>query len=42
MEILTYDLYLLISIKESSEFKIVKIQTNNTLILKDDSFIIKE
>ncbi|PVH70663.1 hypothetical protein DL98DRAFT_553943 [Cadophora sp. DSE1049] len=38
----TYDLYLLISTKESSEFGIIKMQTNDTLILKDDSFIIKE
>ncbi|PVH83472.1 hypothetical protein DL98DRAFT_615736 [Cadophora sp. DSE1049] len=42
METSTYDSYLLISIKESSEFGIVGMQTDDTLILGDDSFIIKE
>ncbi|PVH72590.1 hypothetical protein DL98DRAFT_432909, partial [Cadophora sp. DSE1049] len=39
---LTYNLYLLISTKENSEFGIVKIQTNDTLILGNDSFITKK
>ncbi|PVH68998.1 hypothetical protein DL98DRAFT_439975, partial [Cadophora sp. DSE1049] len=42
IETLTYNLYLLISIKKNSEFGIVKIQTDDTFILGDDSFIIKK
>jgi hypothetical protein len=42
METFTYDLYLLISTKESNGFGIVGMQTNDIFILRNNEFLSKK
>ena len=42
MKIFTYDLYLLITLKNNHALGIIKMQINNILIFRDAEFLIKE